>query len=79
LFLANLHRFHEEAGTPFTKPPSICNKELDLGKLFKIVNDQGGHDKITNGGQWKNVTMKLGLGNMPSTSTVNLVKKNYKR
>jgi hypothetical protein len=69
----------EERGTPIGKSPVICNKDLDLYKLHKIVTDQGGYLKITNGGQWKNVTIKIGLGAMPSTSTVNLVKQAYKK
>ena len=78
-FVAQLYKFMEERGSPINKAPTICNKDLDLHKLYSIVVGNGGYSKVTNGGQWKNITTKLRFGTMPSTSTINLVKQAYKK
>lgn len=78
-FIAQLYKFMDDRSTPLNKVPQVCSKDLDLHKLFKIVTAKGGYTKVTNQSQWKSVTMKLGYGNMPSTSTVNLVRQAYKK
>jgi len=69
----------EERGTPINKVPVVCNRDLDLHKLYKVVIGRGGYNKVTNSSQWKSVTVKMGFGSMPSTSTINLVKQGYKK
>ena len=69
----------DDRGTPINKVPIVCNKDLDLYKLYKIVSGKGGYNKVTNSSQWKPVTIKMGFGSMPTTSTINLVKQAYKK
>lgn len=37
-FVAELYKFMDERGTPINKVPVVCNKDLDLYKLYKIVS-----------------------------------------
>lgn len=34
-------------GTPITRPPVLGNQDLDLHKLYKIVQEHGGMEKVT--------------------------------
>ena len=36
----------DDRGTPINKGPSIGNKDLNLYKLFKIVQNFGGYNKV---------------------------------
>ncbi|CAG7822664.1 unnamed protein product [Allacma fusca] len=78
-FVAQLYKFMDERGTPINKVPTVCSKDLDLYKLYKIVTSKGGYNKVTNSSQWKPVTIKMGYGTVPTTSTINLVKHAYKK
>lgn len=33
-------------GTPITRPPVLGNQDLDLFKLYKIVQEHGGMEKV---------------------------------
>jgi len=78
-FVAELFKFMEERDTPINKVPVVNNKDLDLYKLYKIVTAKGGYNKVTNSTQWKPVTVKMGLGSLPSTATINNIKMSYKK
>ncbi|CAL8081155.1 unnamed protein product [Orchesella dallaii] len=78
-FIAQLYKFMDDRSTPLNKVPQVCNKDIDLHKLFKTVTGKGGYTKVTNQSQWKAVAVKMGVGTMPSTSTINLVKQAYKK
>lgn len=69
----------DDRGTPINKVPIVCSKDLDLYRLYNVVTEKGGYGKVSHASQWKPVTIKLGFGAMPSTSTINLVKQAYKK
>lgn len=45
-FVAQLYKFMDDRGTPINKGPCIGNKDLNLYKLFKIVQNIGGYNKV---------------------------------
>jgi len=82
-FIAQLFKFMEERGTPMNKTPVVNGKELDLYRLYLLVNKMGGYNKITNRDSWKGVYVKSDL---PTCQTehqeniaVNQLKAAYKK
>ncbi|VDN12432.1 unnamed protein product [Dibothriocephalus latus] len=51
----------DERGTPINKAPSIANKDLDLYKLFKIVNRLGGFHRVTSQLKWGVIYSEMDL------------------
>ncbi|XP_065200324.1 AT-rich interactive domain-containing protein 4B isoform X3 [Planococcus citri] len=74
-FVAQLYKFMDDRSTPINKGPVISSKDVDLYKLFKIVNKLGGYNRVTNRNQWKSVAIKLGY----TASQTNNVKTSYKK
>ncbi|CAL1527631.1 unnamed protein product, partial [Lymnaea stagnalis] len=60
-FVAQLYKFMDDRGTPINKGPCIGNKDLNLYKLFKIVQNLGGYNKVTKEMKWPVVYSKMGL------------------
>ncbi|GFO17049.1 AT-rich interactive domain-containing protein 4b-like [Plakobranchus ocellatus] len=60
-FVAQLYKFMDDRGTPINKGPCIGNKDLNLYKLFKIVQHLGGYNKVTKEMKWPVVYSKMGL------------------
>lgn len=97
-FVAQLYKFMDDCGTPINKGPTIFDEDLDLYRLFKVlqyttlfdekyinslsflqvVHKLGGCNRVTNNGQWKLVTSKLGLKSVTQI-TVNHVRQSYKK
>lgn len=67
----------DDRGTPINICPSVCSKDLDLYKLFKLVRNMNGYNRVNNNNQWKTVSTKLGFGNSPGVVTQ--VKHAYKK
>ncbi|XP_060843777.1 AT-rich interactive domain-containing protein 4A-like isoform X3 [Rhopalosiphum padi] len=59
-FVAQLFKFMDDRGTPLNQGPVINEKDVDLYKLFKIVNNCGGYNKVNKGKLWKFVANKAG-------------------
>ncbi|XP_060868369.1 AT-rich interactive domain-containing protein 4B-like isoform X3 [Metopolophium dirhodum] len=59
-FVAQLFKFMDDRGTPLNQAPVINDKDVDLYKLFKIVNNCGGYNKVNKGKLWKLVAIKAG-------------------
>ena len=76
-FVAQLYKFMDDNGTPINKGPTINSRDLDLYRLFKIVNKMGGFNRVTNQNGWKSVTQKLILNSASNSSTH--VKQAYKK
>lgn len=76
-FVAQLYKFMDDNGTPINKGPTINSRDLDLYRLFKIVNKMGGFNRVTNQNGWKTVTQKLILNSASNSS--NHVKQAYKK
>jgi len=68
-FVAQLYKFMDDRGTPINGCPSVCSRDLDLYKLFKIVNKMNGYNRVTNHNHWKIVSARLGFGNSPGVVT----------
>nr|XP_054758138.1 AT-rich interactive domain-containing protein 4B-like isoform X1 [Lytechinus pictus] len=60
-WLASLHKFMEERGTPINKPPVLGFRDLNLYKLYKLVQDQGGCRKVTDRQMWRHIMTKMGI------------------
>ncbi|XP_067410972.1 AT-rich interactive domain-containing protein 4A isoform X2 [Emydura macquarii macquarii] len=77
-FLQQLYKFMEDRGTPINKPPVLGYKDLNLFKLFRLVYQQGGCDKIDSGAVWKQIYMDLGIPILNSAASYN-VKTAYRK
>ncbi|XP_014243537.1 AT-rich interactive domain-containing protein 4B isoform X2 [Cimex lectularius] len=76
-FVAQLYKFMDDSGTPINKGPTIGAKDVDLYRLFKVVQNLGGYNRVTNTNNWKTISHKMGFGHNPVT--VSLVKQSYKK
>ena len=53
-FVAQLYKFCDDRGTPINKAPSVGSKDLNLYKLFKIVQKLGGYNRVGSWQGWEN-------------------------
>eukprot|EP00057_Strongylocentrotus_purpuratus_P020346 XP_011674820.1 PREDICTED: AT-rich interactive domain-containing protein 4A [Strongylocentrotus purpuratus] len=60
-WLASLHKFMEERGTPINKPPVLGYRDLNLYKLYKLVQEQEGCRKVTDRQMWRHIMTKMGI------------------
>ena len=74
--VAELYKHMEDRGSPIDKTPSIDGKDIDLFRLYKIVDKLGGHARVSNKNLWRQVAGKLGFF---STWGTNQVRVHYKR
>ena len=45
-FITELKQFHLDRGTPMTRPPVLSQKTLDLFRLYHLVQEYGGMEKV---------------------------------
>lgn len=77
MFVAQLFKFMDERGTPINKAPLIGSRDLNLYRLFRVVQKYGGYNRVSNQMKWRLVYSKMGL---PSSATAaNQVRAAYKR
>ncbi|XP_060068389.1 AT-rich interactive domain-containing protein 4B-like [Ylistrum balloti] len=76
-FVAQLYKFMDDRGTPINKGPTLGNKDLNLYKLFKVVQNIGGYNKVTNQLKWRGVYAKMSLP--PSNTASHQIKNAYKK
>lgn len=76
-FVAQLYKFMDDSNTPLNKSPMIGNKDVDLYRLFRVVQKLGGYNRVTNQNKWRSVTIRLRFPN--SQNTHNQVKSVYKK
>eukprot|EP00090_Calanus_glacialis_P010468 TRINITY_DN18857_c0_g1_i1.p1 TRINITY_DN18857_c0_g1~~TRINITY_DN18857_c0_g1_i1.p1 ORF type:complete len:1601 (-),score=506.46 TRINITY_DN18857_c0_g1_i1:766-5568(-) len=74
--VAELYKHMEDKGTPINKTPSIGDQDIDLYKLFRLVQKLRGQQQVTNNNQWRTVAKKLGF---ETNWCVNQVRVCYKR
>lgn len=74
--VAELYKHMEDRGKPINRTPSIDGRDLDLYKLYKIVDKLGGNVRVTNKKLWRQVAKKLGF---ETTWCINQVRVHYKR
>ncbi|XP_026819306.1 AT-rich interactive domain-containing protein 4B-like [Rhopalosiphum maidis] len=74
-FVAQLIKFMDDRGTPLNQAPMIDEKDVDLYKLFKVVNNCGGYNKVDKDNQWLFVSIKAGYERQSSLSVKNFYQK----
>ncbi|GBP50560.1 AT-rich interactive domain-containing protein 4B [Eumeta japonica] len=77
-FVAQLYKFMDDRGTPLNRNPTIANRDIDLYRLFRVVQKLGGYNRVTNQNQWKTIADKMGFHPVTTTIT-NLCKQAYKK
>ncbi|KAL5115839.1 Chromatin structure-remodeling complex protein rsc9 [Pleosporales sp. CAS-2024a] len=82
-FLDALQKYHEQRGTVLEREPRVGNKHIDLLRLWKRVNEEGGYDKVSdtknNKLAWRRIAGEF-LPNGPSLTTqAFLIKSTYYR
>lgn len=71
-FLQQLYKFMEDRGTPINKRPVLGYRNLNLFKLYRLVNKLGGFDNIESGSVWKQVYQDLGIPVLNSAAGYNV-------
>ncbi|KAG5855578.1 hypothetical protein ANANG_G00050550 [Anguilla anguilla] len=71
-FLQQLYKFMEDRGTPINKRPVLGYRNLNLFKLYRLVNKLGGFDNIDSGSVWKQVYQDLGIPVLNSAAGYNV-------
>uniref|UniRef100_A0A3B3U031 AT-rich interactive domain 5A n=1 Tax=Poecilia latipinna TaxID=48699 RepID=A0A3B3U031_9TELE len=77
-FVASLHCFMKEKGTPIERIPHLGFKQIDLWMIYKAVEKLGGYESVTTGRLWKKVYDELG-GSPGSTSAATCTRRHYER
>ncbi|XP_029493693.1 AT-rich interactive domain-containing protein 5A-like isoform X3 [Oncorhynchus nerka] len=77
-FIANLHCFMKDRGTPIERIPHLGFKQINLWKIYKTVEKLGSYDSVTARRLWKNVYDELG-GSPGSTSAATCTRRHYER
>ena len=74
--VAELYKHMEDRGSPIDKTPCIDGKDVDLYRLYRVVDRLGGHAKVSNKNEWRKVANKL---NFYSNWGINQVRVHYNR
>ncbi|KAL3985121.1 ARID/BRIGHT DNA binding domain family protein [Acanthocheilonema viteae] len=77
-FTAQLYKFHEERGTPINRAPILGGKDIDMFRLYNVVQRYGGKKRVIENNQWKLVLRKMHLEGCPGATSVT-VKNAYSR
>uniref|UniRef100_A0A3P9NPC7 AT-rich interactive domain 5A n=1 Tax=Poecilia reticulata TaxID=8081 RepID=A0A3P9NPC7_POERE len=77
-FVASLHCFMKDKGTPIERIPHLGFKQIDLWMIYKAVEKLGGYESVTTGRLWKKVYDELG-GSPGSTSAATCTRRHYER
>ena len=64
-------------GTPMIRQPTLAQRDLDLFRLYHLVKDNGGMDKVTQELKWRSLYLQLGMPAYPTAS--HLIRQAYKR
>lgn len=67
----------DDSGTPLNKSPTIGNRDVDLYRLFRLVEKLGGYNRVTNQNKWRTIANRLKFSN--SLTQSNQVKSVYKK
>ncbi|KAF4637211.1 hypothetical protein G7Y89_g878 [Cudoniella acicularis] len=68
-FIEKLAAYHEKRGTEFVREPKVGSKHIDLLRLFNMVVERGGYDKVSEEKlAWRKVGQEFDLGtlNLPA-------------
>ena len=76
-FSEKLKKFHNLKGISPFRQPTLGQRDLNLFKLYKLVHDNGGMDRVTQEMKWRSLYLQLGLPSMPNASYC--IKQAYKK
>ena len=76
-FNEKLKKFHESKGTPMVRRPTLGQKDLNLFKLYKLVKENGGMEKVTQELKWRSLYLQMGMPSMTNASYA--IKQAYKK
>ncbi|KAF2642806.1 hypothetical protein P280DRAFT_275890 [Massarina eburnea CBS 473.64] len=80
-FLDNLEKYHEKRGTVLDREPKVGSRQIDLFRLYKRVNEEGGYDKVsdTKGNKlaWRRLAGEFLHGSNNLTTQAFLIKTAY--
>ena len=64
-------------GISLTHRPSLAQRDLDLYKLYKLVRENGGMDKVSQELKWRSLYLQLGMPMLTNSSY--MIKQAYKK
>ena len=64
-------------GITSPRQPSLAHQDLDLYRLYKLVKDNGGVEKVTQEFKWRSLYLQLGMP--PLANSSHILKQAYKR
>ena len=76
-FNERLARFLESKGTPLARQPTLAQKDLNLWRLYHLVKEKGGMERVTQEMKWRSLYMQLGMP--PSSNASYSIKQAYKK
>jgi chromatin structure-remodeling complex subunit RSC9 len=68
-FIEKLAEYHDKRGTEFVREPRVGSRAIDLLKLYKMVIERGGYDKVSDEKlAWRKLGQDFNLGtlNLPA-------------
>lgn len=78
-FKEKLLAFMKDKGTPIARPPILGNQDLDLHKLYKIVQEHGGMEKVSNEPSlWRKIYQQMDIAVVPPSASHH-IKMAYKK
>nr|XP_034973436.1 AT-rich interactive domain-containing protein 5A isoform X2 [Zootoca vivipara] len=77
-FLVSLYKFMKDRHTPIERVPHLGFKQINLFKIYKVVEKLGAYELVTGRRLWKNVYDILG-GSPGSTSAATCTRRHYER
>ncbi|KAI1705473.1 ARID/BRIGHT DNA binding domain-containing protein [Ditylenchus destructor] len=58
-FVAHFYKFQDESGRSMDRIPILGGKEIDLYRFYDVVQQLGGHKRVTQELRWRNVISKM--------------------
>ncbi|KAH7821394.1 putative ARID/BRIGHT DNA binding domain [Monocercomonoides exilis] len=76
-FEKSLFEFHEKRGTKIARVPVMSRIQLDLFRLFQVVQKNGGYDEVSVKRLWKKVNREIDIPIIGSSPYI--IRKHYKQ
>lgn len=64
-------------GTVVNKKPTLAGKDLDLYRLYYLVKENGGMDRVTQELKWRSLYLQMGIPQFSNSS--HLIKQAFKK
>ncbi|CAO2655825.1 Nn.00g046280.m01.CDS01 [Neocucurbitaria sp. VM-36] len=69
-FLDTLAQYHEKRGTVLDREPKVGSRHIDLLRLYKRVNEEGGYDKVSDTKGNKLAWRRIATEFLPNSSSI---------